>query len=58
MKAQLLDGTRLWFDTEGLGLVPDGDAMRQRPTLIVMHGGPGGMDGMDDMMPPPPPPAK
>jgi len=42
MKAQLLDGTRLWFDTEGLGLVPDGDAMRERPVLIVMHGGPGG----------------
>lgn len=42
MKVTLLDGTRLWFDTEGLGLVPDGDAMRQRPTLIVMHGGPGG----------------
>ncbi len=41
MKVQLNDGTRLWFDTEGLGLVPDGDAMRQRPTLVVMHGGPG-----------------
>jgi proline iminopeptidase len=42
MKVTLLDGTRLWFDTDGMSLVPDGDAMRQRPTLIVMHGGPGG----------------
>jgi proline iminopeptidase len=42
MRVQLLDGTDLWFDTEGLSLVPDGDSMRVRPTLIVMHGGPGG----------------
>lgn len=42
MRVKLKDGTRLWFDTEGLALVPDGDAMRARPTLIVMHGGPGG----------------
>ncbi len=42
MKVQLADGTKLWFDIEGMGLVPDGDVMRQRPTLIVMHGGPGG----------------
>lgn len=42
MRVQLRDGTRLWFDTDGLSLVPDGDAMRARPTLIVMHGGPGG----------------
>ena len=42
MKVQLADGTRLWFDIDGMGLVPDGDTMRQRPTLIVMHGGPGG----------------
>jgi len=42
MFVSLKDHTKLWFDTEGLTLVPDGDAMRQRPTLIVMHGGPGG----------------
>ncbi len=41
MKVTLGDGTRLWFDTEGCSVVPDGDTMRQRPTLIVMHGGPG-----------------
>lgn len=42
MRVGLPDGTRLWFDIDGMGLVPDGDTMRQRPTLIVMHGGPGG----------------
>jgi proline iminopeptidase len=42
MKVSLVDGTKLWFDIEGMGLVPDGDTMRQRPTLVVMHGGPGG----------------
>ena len=41
MRVRLPDGTKLWFDIDGLGLVPDGDTMRQRPTLIVMHGGPG-----------------
>lgn len=42
MKVRLGDGTQLWFDIEGLGLVPDGDTMRQRPTLVLLHGGPGG----------------
>lgn len=32
---------RLFFDVEGAGLVPDGPAMRARPTLILLHGGPG-----------------
>lgn len=31
----------LYFDVEGLGLVPDGPTMRERPTLIALHGGPG-----------------
>jgi proline iminopeptidase len=42
MKVRLGDGTQLWFDIDGLGLVPDGDTMRQRPTLVLLHGGPGG----------------
>ena len=41
MRVQLLDGTGLWFDSEGLSLVPESDSMRERPTLILMHGGPG-----------------
>ena len=32
---------RLYIDVEGLGLVPDGPTMRERPTLIALHGGPG-----------------
>jgi pimeloyl-ACP methyl ester carboxylesterase len=32
---------RLFVDIEGLGLVPDGPTMRARPTLILLHGGPG-----------------
>ena len=33
--------TRLFVDVEGLGLVPDGPTMRAKPTLILLHGGPG-----------------
>jgi len=32
---------RLFVDVDGVGLVPDGRTMRQRPTLIALHGGPG-----------------
>jgi pimeloyl-ACP methyl ester carboxylesterase len=39
-----VNGTRLWFDVEGRGLVPDGSVMRQRPTVVLVHGGPGGFD--------------
>ncbi len=35
-------GTRIYFDVEGAGLVPDGPAMRERPVAMVIHGGPGG----------------
>jgi proline iminopeptidase len=34
-------GVRLFVDVEGCGLVPDGPRMREKPTLIVLHGGPG-----------------
>ena len=33
--------TRLFVDFDGAGLVPDGSNMRERPTLIMLHGGPG-----------------
>ena len=36
-----VNGTRLYFDVEGAGLVPDGKSMRRRPTLVLLHGGPG-----------------
>jgi len=34
-------GVRLFVDVEGPGLVPDGPRMREKPTLILLHGGPG-----------------
>jgi pimeloyl-ACP methyl ester carboxylesterase len=37
----LVNGVRLFFDVEGAKLVPDGFAMRERPTLLLLHGGPG-----------------
>ncbi len=41
MRVALPDGTRLWFDVDGPVLVPDGIEMRQRPTVVLVHGGPG-----------------
>ncbi len=35
-------GTRLYFDVESPGLVPDGPTMRERPAAFLIHGGPGG----------------
>jgi pimeloyl-ACP methyl ester carboxylesterase len=37
----LVNGVRLFFDVEGARLVPDGPAMREKPTLLMLHGGPG-----------------
>ena len=37
----MVNGVRLYFDVEGAGLVPDGPVMREKPTLILLHGGPG-----------------
>ncbi len=34
--------TKLYFDVDGMGLVPEGDAMVAHPTAFVIHGGPGG----------------
>lgn len=39
-----VNGTRLWFDVDGRALVPDGPALRERPTVVLLHGGPGGYD--------------
>lgn len=39
-----VNGTRLWFDVDGPGLVPDGATMRERPTVVLLHGGPGSYD--------------
>jgi proline iminopeptidase len=39
-----VNGTRLWFDVEGTALAADGNRMRQRPTVVLVHGGPGVYD--------------
>jgi pimeloyl-ACP methyl ester carboxylesterase len=39
-----VNGTRLWFDVEGAGLVPGGAGMYRRPTVVLVHGGPGSYD--------------
>jgi proline iminopeptidase len=37
----LINGVKLFFDVEGAKLVPDGAVMREKPTLLLLHGGPG-----------------
>jgi pimeloyl-ACP methyl ester carboxylesterase len=41
MKILIEPDVRLFVDIEGAGLVADGARMRQKPTLILLHGGPG-----------------
>jgi proline iminopeptidase len=36
-----LRGTEIYFDIEGMGLVPDGHAMREKQVAFLIHGGPG-----------------
>ena len=35
-------GTELYFDVDGMGLVPEASKMVERPVLFLLHGGPGG----------------
>ncbi|MEP4198877.1 MAG: alpha/beta hydrolase [Aliishimia sp.] len=37
-----VNGAKLYFDVDGEGLTPDGTVMREKPTVIMVHGGPGG----------------
>ena len=39
-----VNGTRLWFDVDGPALVPEGSSMREKPTVLLLHGGPGSYD--------------
>lgn len=39
-----VNGTRLWFDVDGPALLPDGPEIRERPTVVLLHGGPGSWD--------------
>jgi proline iminopeptidase len=40
MLARIRD-TQIYFDIEGMGLVPRGQQMRQKPVAFLLHGGPG-----------------
>lgn len=40
MRAHIRD-TELYFDIDGAALVPEGNRMRERPTALLVHGGPG-----------------
>ena len=41
MRVDVGGEVRLFFDVVGSQLSPDPDAMRERPVLLVLHGGPG-----------------
>jgi pimeloyl-ACP methyl ester carboxylesterase len=41
VRVALKDGTRIFFEVIGTWLVPEGPEMRERPTLLLLHGGPG-----------------
>jgi pimeloyl-ACP methyl ester carboxylesterase len=36
-----VNGLKLFFDVRGAKLVPEGPLMRERPTVVMLHGGPG-----------------
>ena len=36
-----VDDVELYFDVAGAKRVPDGPTMVDRPTLVLLHGGPG-----------------
>jgi pimeloyl-ACP methyl ester carboxylesterase len=36
-----VNGVRLFFDVEGAKFTPDGPVMREKPVLLMLHGGPG-----------------
>jgi pimeloyl-ACP methyl ester carboxylesterase len=41
MRVKMADGVTLFVDVDGASLVPDGARMRERPTVVLLHGGPG-----------------
>jgi pimeloyl-ACP methyl ester carboxylesterase len=41
VRVALRDGTRIFFEVIGTRLVPEGPTMRERPTMLLLHGGPG-----------------
>ncbi len=41
MRILIEENIHLFVDIEGVSLVPDASIMREKPTLILLHGGPG-----------------
>ncbi len=41
MRIEIEPGVHLFVDVEGPSLVPDGARLREKPTLVLLHGGPG-----------------
>jgi pimeloyl-ACP methyl ester carboxylesterase len=41
MRVALADGTRIFFEVIGTKLIAEGATMRERPTMLLLHGGPG-----------------
>lgn len=41
MRIEIEPGVRLFVDVEGPAFVPDGPRLREKPTLVLLHGGPG-----------------
>ena len=41
MRVEIEPGVRLFVDIDGSGLVADGEQMIERPTVLLLHGGPG-----------------
>jgi proline iminopeptidase len=41
MQIEIQPGVRLFVDIEGTGQVPEGRSLREKPTLVLIHGGPG-----------------
>ena len=41
MRVEIEPGLRLFVDVGGVGLIPDGATMVERPTVVLLHGGPG-----------------
>ncbi|MFD1038966.1 alpha/beta fold hydrolase [Virgibacillus byunsanensis] len=37
-----INKTRIFFDINGAGFVPDGEKLKEKPVCFVLHGGPGG----------------
>ena len=41
MRIEIQPGIRLFVDVEGAGFVPEGPILREKPVLVLLHGGPG-----------------